>query len=63
MTMVEEEAWVARYLPGFGNPREMHADDFHYAMKAINTILSVENSDPSDSRQFVERSAREARRG
>lgn len=61
MTMTEEHAWVARYLPGFGNPRDMTADEFDDAMKAIQTIIAAENANTDDARSFVERAAKGAR--
>jgi len=63
MTMAEEECWVARYCPGFGNPREMHADDFDEAMRYIPSIIERENHDPSDARASVEMEARRLNRG
>jgi hypothetical protein len=55
-TLTQEEAYVARYLPGF-SPREMWCSEFHEALDAVIRILESE-SPPVSGREAVEREMR-----
>jgi hypothetical protein len=52
--MIEEEAWIAKYLPGFGNPRELYASEFSDAVAALVKMMKLE----TDSMQKIDRDHR-----
>lgn len=56
LTLVAEEAYVARYLPGF-DVRSMPCSEFNDAMDALVEILEQE-SPPATGREAVEREMR-----
>lgn len=56
VTMVYEEALVAKHLPGF-RPQEMYASEFGEALEALASILESE-SPVTGSRDKVEREMR-----
>jgi len=60
---MEEAAWVARLLPGLGNPLALPIDEFNSYLQMIPRILEAENGSPSehshDHRAHVERQMRQ----
>ncbi len=55
---LHEAAWIARYLPGLGNPLQLHIDEFDKYLKEVLQFLKNEtpsmHGDTTDHRSFVE---------
>ena len=55
---LHEASWIARYLPGLGNPLNLSIDEFNKYLFEIVDILKNENAsmpgDAIDHRSYVE---------
>lgn len=59
--VMEQAGWLARNMPGLGDPMALQIDEFVTHVETMVDILSAERGD-GGTRGWVERQARRSRR-
>lgn len=59
--IVERAGWLARHMPGLGDPMRLQFDEFLMHLETLADMLSSESGD-GGTRGWVERQARRMRR-